>query len=287
MLTKGEFLDRLRENPLPEDVILQNSSLICGLFYYYGIHCRADEEAAECFWRGEVPKPCPAAEPGACGQTAAGPEAALRLALRYSLQGEDSRREAQEHFLEEMKSEFAPGKFQEYMADFACTWEGYDCRDPRPEQIREQAEDLYDEADFTDWKENQMSTIGVYDPEPGTCFRIYRAAELLYRLAAIGGNLRALEEDVPENEYLNETEFEDWIWEKLAQAVRDAEEKAAEFQRQENYREAVRWWTKSAAGGNPSGIRGLTGCLKQWREAPDRESRLAYWRERGEKISGG
>ena len=54
MLTKGEFLDRLRENPLPEDVISQNSSLICGLFYYYGIHCRADEEAAECFWRGEV-----------------------------------------------------------------------------------------------------------------------------------------------------------------------------------------------------------------------------------------
>ena len=112
-------------------------------------------------------------------------------------------------------------------------------------------------------------------------------SELLYRLAAIGGNLRALEEDVPENEYLNEPEFEDWIWEKLAQAVRDAEEKAAEFQRQENYREAVRWWTKSAAGGNPSGIRGLTGCLEQWREAPDRESRLAYWRERGGKISGG
>ena len=60
-----------------------------------------------------------------------------------------------------------------------------------------------------------MSTIGVYDPEPGTCFRIYRAAELLYRLAAIGGNLRALEEDVPENEYLNEPEFEDWIWKSL------------------------------------------------------------------------
>ena len=36
MLTKGEFLDRLRENPLPEDVISQNSSLICGLFYFMG-----------------------------------------------------------------------------------------------------------------------------------------------------------------------------------------------------------------------------------------------------------
>ena len=36
MLTKGEFLDRLRENPLPEDVILQNSVSSADCFIIMG-----------------------------------------------------------------------------------------------------------------------------------------------------------------------------------------------------------------------------------------------------------
>ena len=234
MLTKGEFLDRLRENPLPEDVILQNSSLICGLFYYYGIHCRADEEAAECFWRGEVPKPCPAAEPGACGQTAAGPEAALRLALRYSPQGEDSRREAQEHFLEEMKSEFAPGKISGVYGRFLRV-PGKDMTAGIPGRNRSgNRQRICMMRRILQTGKKIRCRRSVYTIRSrGHAFGSTGRRSCCTGWPPLAGTCGLLRRTFPENEYLNEPEFEDWIWEKLAQAVRDAEEKAAKFQRQE------------------------------------------------------
>ena len=146
------------------------------------------------FLEGRSPEACPAAEPGACGQTAAGPEAALRLALRYSPQGGGfPAGSAGTFFRGNENLNLHPKNFRSIWQILRAPGKDMTAGIPGRNRSGNRQRILYDEADFTDWKENQMSTIGVYDPEPGTCFRIYRAAELLYRLAAIGGNLRALE----------------------------------------------------------------------------------------------
>ena len=49
MLTRHEIADHLRKNPLPKHCS-SYSSLIQGLFYYYGIDCQADEALAGSLW---------------------------------------------------------------------------------------------------------------------------------------------------------------------------------------------------------------------------------------------
>lgn len=239
----------------------QCSDLIQGLFYYYGIDCREDEWLAENFWRGNSPNP----------------ETVLRLALLYNPGGDCSRKRCQKQFLNQLAVRFPMKEYLDIMEGLSYEWQGYDISDPRPEDILKQADEIYWEADFTDWKENVDPFGNIV---PGTCFTIYEAAERLYRLAAIGGNLRALEEDIPEIEYYYEQEFQDEIWEKIAKAVRGAQDYAADLQSRGNFKEAARWWEKSASGGNPSGMKGLITCLEQWKDAPNRDQRLAYWRGR-------
>ena len=173
----------------------------------------------------------------------------------------------------------APDALPDVMEGLSYNWNGYDLKDPRPEQILNEADDIYDEADFTDWRED-ITLLDGYGPAAGTCFPIYEAAERLYRLAAIGGNLRALKENIYEIEYYYESDFTDTVWEAIAKAVTDAEKTAAALQSCGKSQEAIRWWKKSASGGNPSGMRGLISCLEMYNEVPDCQRQLSYWRTR-------
>lgn len=271
-----EIKKRLMKNPLTENM-KGFSDLIQGLFYYYGIDCREDEWLAESFWRGNIPQDFLKRQTDTFKENDLYTGTVLCLALLYNPGGDRSRKKRQEQFLNKLAAVFPMKEYMDIMEGLPYTWQGYDPEDPRPEDILKQADETYQEADFTDWKEN-MDPSG--DIIPGTCFTIYEAAERMYRMAAIGGNLRALEEDIPEIEYYYEQEFQDEIWEKMARAVRLAQDYAADLQNRGNLKEAARWWEKSASGGNPSGMKGLITCLEQWEDAPDRDQRLAYWRSR-------
>lgn len=271
-----EIQKRLRENPLPENGG-EFSDLIQGLFYYYGIDCREDEWLAENFWQGNIPTRLMKREAGHFKRNVQNPETVLRLALMYNPGGDSSRKKRQEQFLNQLAVDLPMKAYLDIMEGLPCTWQGYDPKDPRPEDILKQADETYQEADFTDWKKNMDPSGGII---PGTCFTIYEAAERMYRLAAIGGNLRALEVDIPEIEYYYEQEFQEEIWEKIARAVRRTQDYAADLQSRGDLKEAARWWEKSASGGNPSSMKGLIICLEQWEDAPNRDQRLVYWRGR-------
>lgn len=302
MQLKQKIARRTGENPLPEEV-RESSGLIRGLYYYYGIRCREDEWLAEVFWQGrmDVGK-FPIVEDAVADPPAWRPECAFRTAMLFGpdlgglqeslsadLPRDMARLGAQwlgnqatcsaiksDASEEEQRRAFC----RSYLGELPYhVWDGFDYRDPRPELVLFQAEECYDAGSDEDWRENILASRGEICCGGG-CFALYTAAEMLYRLAAVGGNLQALETDVKEIEYYHETEFEDETWDAIAGAVRDAEKQAGSLQAQGRQAEAARWWRKSAAGGNPSGMRGLISCLEAWEDAPDRDGRLAYWKKR-------
>lgn len=302
MLPRQEVIERVCGNPLPAG-IGEKSDLIKGLYYYYGIGCREDEWLAEIFWQERIPgRSIPEEESGIRDVPAWRPECAFRAAmmhgpdtggLRGSLSEELPRKMLQlgVQWLEQQgdkslirldtpETDFRRAYCWSYLAGLPYyVWEGFDYRDPRPELILRQADEVYDTGSEEDWREN-MEAAANGDCNGGSCFDLYTAAEKLYRLAAVGGNLRALETDVAEIEYYSEYEFEEEIWREIAGAVREAEKRADKLQAQGNFPAAARWWRKSAAGGNPSGMQGLIACLETWEEAPDRDWRLEYWGKR-------
>ena len=302
MLSKREVIEKVSRNPLPAE-IRNRSDLIKGLYYFYGIGCREDEWLAEIFWQGRIiAGEMPETESDIADYPLWSPERVFRIAMIYGpdtaglweglsadLSGDMVRlgmqwlRSQGNYFLiksDVSESDLRRAYCQSYLEDLPYSvWEGFDYRDPRPELVLHQADEIYDAGSDEDWRENLESCRGICY-SAGNCFGLYKAAEKLYRLAAIGGNLRAIETDVAEIEYYSDYEFEDEIWDALARAVREAEQRAGSLQTQGKLKEAVRWWRKSAAGGNPSGMQGLIACLEAWEEAPDRGRRLEYWGKR-------
>ena len=302
MLFKRDVVEKISRNPLPAE-IRKRSDLIKGLYYFYGIGCREDEWLAEIFWQGRIiAAEMPGTESDIADYPLWSPERIFRTAMLYGpdtaglqeglsadLPGDMTRLgiqwlKSQEKYFQ-IESEISEPDLrraycQSYLEDLPYyVWEGFDYQDPRPELVLHQADEIYDTGSDEDWRENVESCRGICY-SAGSCFGLYKAAEKLYRLAAIGGNLRAIETDVAEIEYYSDYEFEDEIWDAVAGAVREAEQRADSLQTQGNLKEAVRWWRKSAAGGNPSGMRGLISALETWEEAPGRNGRLDYWRKR-------
>ena len=218
MLFKRDVVEKISRNPLPAE-IRKRSDLIKGLYYFYGIGCREDEWLAEIFWQGRIiAAEMPGTESDIADYPLWSPERVFRTAMLYGpdtaglqeglsadLPGDMTRLgiqwlKSQEKYFqiesEISESDLRRAYCQSYLEDLPYyVWEGFDYQDPRPELVLHQADEIYDTGSDEDWRENVESCRGICY-SAGSCFGLYKAAEKLYRLAAIGGNLRAIETDV-------------------------------------------------------------------------------------------